>query len=93
MELDPSYTVSYDRIVDARSDLARVIDYLSTLTERERLVITLHAWDGHSYDEISEILGISVANAKQIYSRTLAKITANITLLLFLLFSLDAFLR
>lgn len=57
------------------------MDFLQTLTERERTLVTMRIWDGLSYAEISEITGESVANAKKIVSRTMAKISANITYL------------
>lgn len=57
------------------------MNFLQTLTERERTLLTMRVWDGLSYTEISEITGESVANAKKIVSRTMAKISANITYL------------
>lgn len=55
------------------------MNFLGTLSEKERTILTMRIWDDLSYAEISEITGESVANAKKIVSRTMAKIAANIT--------------
>lgn len=55
------------------------MNFLGTLSEKERTILTMRIWDDLSYAEISEITGESVANAKKIVSRTMAKIAANVT--------------
>lgn len=55
------------------------MNFLQTLSEKERTIFTMRIWDELSYAEISEITGESVSNAKKIVSRTMAKIAANIT--------------
>lgn len=76
---DLGYTKDFGHEIDTDSKIAEVTTFLQTLTERERTLLTMRIWDGLSYAQISEITGESVANAKKIVSRTLAKITANIT--------------
>lgn len=82
-ELDDTLGYSRDlgHEIDTSTKLAEVMNFLQTLTERERTLLTMRVWDGLSYAEISEITGESVANAKKIVSRTMAKISANITYL------------
>ncbi len=65
--------------IDTSSKLSEVMNFLSTLSEKERTIFTMRIWDELSYQEISEITGESVSNAKKIVSRTMAKIAANIT--------------
>ena len=57
---------------------------METLSERDRQILTMRIWDELSYEEISEITGQSIANAKQIVSRSLAKIAANVEYLIIL---------
>ncbi len=52
---------------------------MDTFSERDRLIVTMRIWEELSYEEISIITGESVSNAKKIVSRSLAKITANIS--------------
>jgi RNA polymerase sigma factor (sigma-70 family) len=78
---DLGYSRDIGHDIDTSSKLSEVMDFLQTLTERERTLVTMRVWDGLSYAEISEITGESVANAKKIVSRTMAKISANITYL------------
>ena len=52
---------------------------MDTIPERDRMILTLRIWDDLSYDEISQITGESLSNAKKIVSRTLEKIAANVS--------------
>ena len=70
--------------IDNKTKLEEVIQYLGTLSERERIILTYRIWDDLSYDEISAITGESVDNCKKIVSRTLGKIAANVTPLTFI---------
>jgi len=54
--------------------LEKVKSYLSTLSPKQREIITLRVWGGLSYEEIAEITGASEAALKMSVSRTLAKI-------------------
>lgn len=51
--------------------LRELLDYLS---ETEREIVTLRLTSDMSYDDISQISGISSANARQLYSRALRKV-------------------
>ena len=86
---EPWWNLDFWKEIDDKDTLVRVKKYLWELSEREREIVFFRVWDDMSYREISEILCISVDNCKQICSRTIKKIQANISLvLLFLLFIL-----
>ncbi|MBP9779481.1 sigma-70 family RNA polymerase sigma factor [Candidatus Gracilibacteria bacterium] len=75
--------------IDNKTKLEEVLGFMKTLTEREQTILTLRIWDELSYEEISAITGESVANAKQIISRSLAKISANVSYLFIITFILS----
>jgi DNA-directed RNA polymerase specialized sigma24 family protein len=52
----------------------------------------MRIWDELSYEEIAAITGESVANAKQIVSRSLTKIAANVSYLFIFSVLLSVFL-
>jgi RNA polymerase sigma-70 factor, ECF subfamily len=60
--------------IDRREKLTEILEYMDTLSERDRTILTLRIWDDLSYEEISAITRESVSNAKKIVSRSLAKI-------------------
>jgi DNA-directed RNA polymerase specialized sigma24 family protein len=64
------------------------MEYMKTLTEKERTIVTMRIWDDLSFEEITRITGESESNIRKILSRTLMKITSNITTLSILLFFL-----
>jgi RNA polymerase sigma-70 factor (ECF subfamily) len=78
-DVEVAYQTDEGTHIDASSKLSEVMNFLSTLSEKERTIFTMRIWDELSYAEISEITGESIANAKKIVSRTMAKIAANIT--------------
>ncbi len=84
-----SYTNDIGMDVDNREKIDEVLHFLNTLSVRDRNIFTMRIWDDLSYEEISIITGESVSNTKKVVSRTLEKITANISycFLFFLLFS------
>lgn len=71
---DLSADVDIERDVDIRQKLERVTGYLRTLPAQQRDIVIMRVWDGLSHREIGQILGISEANSKVIYSRTMAKL-------------------
>jgi RNA polymerase sigma factor (sigma-70 family) len=85
-DVETGYSIDEGKHIDASSKLQEVMDFLQTLSEKERTILTMRIWDDLSYAQISEITGESVDNSKKIVSRTLAKIHANITS--FFIFSL-----
>ena len=85
-DIETGYSIDEGKHIDVSSKLQEVMDFLQTLSEKERTILTMRIWDDLSYAEISEITGESVDNSKKIVSRTLAKIHANIAS--FFIFSL-----
>lgn len=78
---EPGYERDTARDIDNRTKLEEVLSFMGTLSERDRTILSMRIWDELSYEEISEITGESVANCKQIVSRSLAKIAANVSYL------------
>jgi len=78
---EPGYEKNHATDIDNRSKLEEVLTFMDTLSERDRLILSMRVWDELSYEEIAAITGESVANCKQIVSRSLAKISANVSYL------------
>lgn len=89
MLIEPGYTPNMGNTLHDKDTLAKVLSFMKTLPERERTILTMRIWDELSYEEIAFITGESLSNAKKIVSRTLEKITANVSycILFSLLFS------
>jgi RNA polymerase sigma-70 factor, ECF subfamily len=83
---EPGYDTHAGQKLDQKEKLAEVVEYLKTLSEKERTIITMKIWDDLSYEEIATITGESLPNLRKIVSRTLLKITSNISLLTLILF-------
>lgn len=84
---EPAYS-DYQGI-DARDKLAEVIEYMKALSEKERSILTMRIWDDLSYAEIAAITLESESSLRKIISRTLIKISSNVSplgLLIFLTF-------
>ena len=79
IEWEPSESLDFAKGVDQREKLREVLTYMESLSERDRMVLTLRIWDDLSYDQIRDITGESVSSAKKIVSRSLAKIAANVS--------------
>lgn len=75
---EPWYTPDVDADIDTHDTLTRVLGYMDTLTSRDKDIVMMRIWDDLSYAQISDITWVSVANSKQIVSRTLQKIAANV---------------
>lgn len=78
---EPGYEKNHAADIDNHSKLEEVLTFMETLSERDRLILSMRVWDELSYEEIASITGESVANCKQIVSRSLAKISANVSYL------------
>ena len=84
---EPSYIEP--QTIDTRDKLAEVLEYMKTLSEKERNILTMRIWDDLSYAEISLITGDSEANIRKITSRTLVKIASNVSALSLIIFLLS----
>ncbi len=71
--------------IDAKDKLKEVVKYLDTLKPLEREIVTLRIWDDLGYKEISRICWEKQDNCKQIFSRTMKKLQANLWALILLL--------
>lgn len=78
---EPVFSPDFAQNYDNKQRLKKVENYLTSLSHKEQEVVFLRVWDDLSYKEISTVLWISVDNCKQIYSRSIKKVQANITLL------------
>lgn len=67
-----------DEIIDdtdvSEALLDRLADALSTLKEKERDVIVLHYYKGHTLKVIAEMMGMSYINAKVLHAKALARL-------------------
>lgn len=75
----------FEKQIDDKDKLNQVREFLNTLKPVHAEVVLLRIWEDLSYEEISEITWKTVDNCKQIFSRSLKKIQANITSLILLL--------
>ncbi len=77
----------YAKLLDNKDKLQQVKDFLNWLKSEHAQIVLLRIWEDLSYEEISEITWKTPDNCKQIFSRSLKKIQANIvSLLLIILF-------
>ncbi len=86
IEWEPRYEEEKGKNLDRKDKLAEVLEYMKTLTEKERTIITMRIWDDLSYEEIATITKESEINIRKILSRSLIKITSNISALSIILF-------
>lgn len=67
-----------DEIIDdtdvSEALLDRLADALSTLKEKERDVIVLHYYKGHTLKVIAEMMGMSYINAKVLHAKALSRL-------------------
>lgn len=63
-----------DEAVDDREKLAKVLDAIKSLPDRQRTVLTLRTLDGLSYEEISERTGIGNLTLRVLLSQARRKI-------------------
>lgn len=63
-----------DEAVDNREKLAKVLDAIKSLPDRQRTVLTLRTLDGLSYEEITERTGIGNLTLRVLLSQARRKI-------------------
>lgn len=54
-----------------RIELEHVLEQLKAFSVRQQDIVLMRIWDGMSHREIAQVLGLSEANVKMQYSRTL----------------------
>jgi RNA polymerase sigma-70 factor (ECF subfamily) len=71
--IDDIFDVGFDErtpeSLDAVAALAKVSEYLETLSAKQREIITLRVWEEMSYQEIAAIVGGSEDSVKMAFSR------------------------
>ncbi len=82
---DISSGENIERDVEIKFNVEKVQEYLKGLSAQQRDIVIMRVWDGLSHKEISLVLGISEANSKMIFSRTLAKLQKEVSLALLML--------
>ncbi len=82
---DLAASSNVERDAETAIRLEKVKNYLNTLPARQRDIIIMRVWDDMSHIDIAEILEISEANSKMIFSRALEKLRAEAGMALILL--------
>jgi len=80
-----------DPLVDTDNaiTLEKVKSYLVKLKPEQRELVTMRLWDGLGFKEIAAALGLTEANSKMIFYRTMTKMREELAFLIFcLLYSL-----
>jgi RNA polymerase sigma-70 factor (ECF subfamily) len=75
------------RDIQARMQMVKVQEYMNELTSEQRDIVILRVWQDLPYKEIAEIVGKSEASCKMMFSRTVAKMRADILIACLLLVS------
>lgn len=73
-----------DPLVDAGNKIIfeKVKRYLGKLESEQREIVVMRLWDGLAFREIAETLGLSEANSKMIFYRTMARLREDLALLI-----------
>lgn len=79
---DLGSNVNIERDTDLKMNLEKVQSYLEGLSAQQRDIVIMRVWDGLSHKEIAEVLGITEANSKMIFSRTLGKLQKEVSIAL-----------
>lgn len=67
--------------LDNRELLAKVRLYLDGIAVRQRQIILMRIWEGLSYQEIAEIVGLQEDNCKMIFHRAMLKLRNDLAVL------------
>ena len=71
---EPEWPGRQDEAVDEKQRLAKVLDAIKSLPDRQREVLTLRTLDGLSYEEISRRTGISQLTLRVLLSHARRKL-------------------
>jgi RNA polymerase sigma factor (sigma-70 family) len=64
--------------LDAADDLSRIRRGLSTMTDEELEPLLLHVWEGLSYQEVAQVMGIAVGTVRSRIHRVRTKLAATL---------------
>lgn len=88
-DLDDVYDLASDDDPEIDADnkltLDQVKKYLDKLKPEHREAVMLRLWEGLPFQEIAEIMGVSVAVSKMTFYRTIAKLREELALIIFLI--------
>lgn len=73
-EIIPSGEASPDEIVQRREQKDLLVETIKNLNERDRLIITLYYYENLNYNEIAEILDITISRVSQIHSKIIKEL-------------------
>ena len=71
---DPPFDGRQDDAVDGRERLAKVLDAIKSLPDRQRQVLTLRTLDGLSYEEIADRTGLNYLTLRVLLSQARNKL-------------------
>jgi len=72
--------------IDAKNRLKDVMKYMDTMKPLEREICILRIWDDLAYRDIAKIIGKKEDACKKMFSRAIAKVRANVALILLCFF-------
>ena len=64
--------------MEQQEEVERVLEGLSGLPERERLLVSLYYYEGLTLKEIGAVLGVTESRASQLHGRALALLRARL---------------
>ena len=68
-EIIPSGEVTPDEVIQKSEQKQLLVETIRNLGERDRLIITLYYYENLNYNEIAEILNITISRVSQIHSK------------------------
>ncbi len=71
---EPEWPGRQDEAVDEKERLAKVLDAIKSLPDRQREVLTLRTLDGLSYEEIAERTGMNQLTLRVLLSQARRKL-------------------
>jgi RNA polymerase sigma-70 factor, ECF subfamily len=78
---DISSSANLQRDAEIAISMEKVFKYLEKLDKEQKEILIMKLWDGFTYREIAEILGIGESKAKMTLARTLAKMQKEMPLI------------
>ena len=73
-EIIPSGEVQPDEVVQKSEQKQLLVETIRNLGERDRLIITLYYYENLNYNEIAEILNITISRVSQIHSKIIKEL-------------------
>jgi RNA polymerase sigma factor (sigma-70 family) len=74
----PDFAHQATESLDAAEDLSRIRRGLWTMTDEELEPLLLHVWEGLSYEEVAQVMGIAVGTVRSRIHRVRTKLAATL---------------